>query len=118
MVATNHIRARRCGDVLVVGFTRPDVIDPVYIRSAGDEMYHLVRDLDDPRVVVDFEGIRTMSSMSIAVVLGLKRVIDKRNGRLCVANVLDEIRGVFRLTRATKKLGFFADTDQAVASVR
>ena len=86
-VTKRYIVVRRAGGAAIVKFTRPDLIDPVYIRAAGDEIFALIKNVAQPRVVIDFDGIRYLSSATLSVLRALHEVIRKSGGRLAISAV-------------------------------
>lgn len=113
--SNQHILVRRIDDVLIARFTRPDVIDRDYIRSAAHEMYREVKDDPAPRIVVDFDGIKYLSSCAVRAIAALNRVT---RGGVRVANVFDEVAHVFRLARLPKHVCCYASTRDAIGTLQ
>jgi anti-anti-sigma factor len=104
--------------VQVITFSRPDVLDAAYIQQLGDDIYHHLKDIPSPRVVIDLENVRFLSSAALSMLIALQRVVDKQGGKIGVANVRDDIVKVFKLTKVHKILKIHASTDKAMKSVR
>ena len=111
-----NLIVRRNDDITVVAFARGDIIDAAYIQDIEDEMARLVASVDPPSVVIDFERVRFLTSSALGILVGLRGQLHRRGGRLCIANVVDELLEVFLLTRLTKILDMYGTTEKAVAS--
>ena len=95
----SYLVTRREGDVLIIGFLRADVIDLDYIRCAGDELEALVNAENPPRLIIDFEGVRYLSSPALSLLVSLSDDVRTRKGDLRIANVADEVYAMFRLAK-------------------
>jgi anti-anti-sigma factor len=104
--------------VHVISFSRPDVLDAAYIQRLGDDIYHHLKDISSPRVVIDLDNVRFLSSAALSMLIALKTVVDKQNGKICIANVRDEILKVFKLTKLNKMLKIHDNTEKAIKSVQ
>ena len=103
--------------VHVITFSRPDVLDAEYIEQLGDDIYRHLKTVDAPRVVIDLHGARQLSSAALGMFIALKKVIEKRGGRICIANVHRELLEVFKITELHKLLAIHDSTDEAVRNL-
>jgi anti-anti-sigma regulatory factor len=85
----------------VVEFNRPDVVDGVEIKQAGDEIYHYLKERDGIKLVLDFHRVEHLSSGA---------------GQLRVAAVNDDLQKVFKLMRLHKLVTITKTTDDAIES--
>lgn len=108
LVVQQHERA------LVIAFSRPDVIDLDYIREVADELHGLVETVEPPFIVIDFERVRYLSSSALGVLVALSERIRERDGEIGIANVSDEILGVFELTKLPRVIRVFRTTAEAI----
>ncbi len=106
------------GGVHVISFERADVLDAFEIERLGDDIYHCIKTIDAPRVVVDLAKVQHLSSSAISMLIALKTVAEKRNGKVAIANVSRDIMEVFKLTKLHKLINIHNDTDKAVSSLR
>lgn len=87
------------GEINVVMFSRPDVLDGHYISDLGKELAAFVAPLDAPRLVIDLENVTFLSSAALGMLVTIRNAVQERGGRLCLAGVRTDVRRVFELTR-------------------
>lgn len=109
---------RQDGDVRVIEFSRADVLDPVYIENVGREVDAIIEECDSPRILIDFNRVHFLSSAALGVLIATNKAVEAKSGRLCVANVGDDVYTVFKLTKFNKAVKVFDDTDRAMKYLR
>jgi anti-sigma B factor antagonist len=100
----------------VVEFTRADLVDAALIQTIGDDIYHVVRRLDQPKIVVDFQNVERLSSAALGMLIALDKVITKQSGQLRIANVSKDVLDIFKLTKLDSVLPIRKSTQEAVDS--
>ena len=86
------------GDARVIEFTRTDLTDGAFIKKAGDEIYDIIKKLENPKVVIDFGQVERLSSATLGMLVALKKVIvEKMQGQLRVCNVTGNLPDIFRM---------------------
>jgi len=106
------------GGVHVIAFERANVLDAYEIQRLGDDIYQFIKTLDAPRVVVDLARVQHLSSSAIGMLIAIKTVVEKRDGKVAIANVSRDIMEVFKLTKLHKLIKIHDDTGKAVSSLR
>ena len=102
----------------MIRFSRADVLDAHYIEQLGDQIYHHLKTVDAPRVVVDLGNVRHLSSAALGMLIALRKVIvDKQGGKIALANVREELRKVFRITKLDRLMKIHDGTQQAIAAL-
>ena len=109
--------SRVLNGVHVIKFSRPDVLDAYYIQRFGDQIYHHIKKLEAPRVVVDLDNVHHLSSAAIGMLIALRKIIEQRAGKICIANVSSDLWEIFKLTNLQKLLKIHDGTDKAVKSL-
>ena len=109
---------RQTGNVLIIGFTRADMTDANLITQVGDEIYHTVKELEKPRLVVDFARVERLSSATLGMLVALRKVVDKMDGQLRIANVAGSLIEIFKMTRLDVTLRVCKNTEAAVESFK
>lgn len=104
--------------VKVVEFSRPDVLDASYIERLGDHLKDWINTLERPRIVLDLHNVRHLSSSALGMFIVLKNTVDARGGKICISNVQDEIKQVFKLTKLHKLLKLHDTTRKACATMK
>ena len=113
----DNVVVRRTRDVTIAAFTRPDVIDLAYINKVADDLTELASTIDPPLLVVDFEGVRYLSSAALGMLLALSQMLEERGGKICIANVVAEVKGVFAITKLPRLIETYDTTREAVGSL-
>ena len=103
--------------VHVITFTKADVVDAYFIEQLGDGIYHHLKGVEAPRVVVDLIDVKHLSSAALGMLIALNTVVGKHNGRICIANVSDDLMMVFKLTKLHKLIKIHNSTEKAVKSL-
>ena len=105
--------------VHVIMFSRSDVLDQHYIKQLGDDIYHHLKPVDSPRVVVDLGNVEFLSSSALGMLIALRKVVeDKQGGEICIANIEGDLLEVFKLMKLHKLMKIHDSRDKAVASLR
>jgi len=112
-----NILARTEDGVIVASFNRPDVIDSIYITDAAVELKDLVAEMECPKLVIDFDRVRFLSSAALGMLVAINELAADRGGRLCVANVAKEVYEVFVLTNIPSVLSIHATVKEALRSL-
>lgn len=60
-------------------------------------------------VTVDMAAVKVVDSMGIAVLIAANNSLKAKNGRLCLANLDEEIASLFRLMRLDQHIEMLAD---------
>ena len=110
---TNLI-VHREGDVTVVAFNRADLIDPQYLRDVEEEIHGFVEDRTAPVVVVDFVGVRYLTSRALSMLLSVHNGLHHRGGELRIANVAPEVACVFKLVKLARVVNVFDTVELAL----
>ena len=113
----DNIVIRRTRGVTIAAFSRPDVIDMEFISKVADELDDLARTVEPPLLVIDFERVRYLSSAALGMLVSLSELLAERDGEMCIANVVTEVKGVFALTKLPKLIKTYESTREAVGSL-
>ena len=104
--------------VHVVRFSRADVLDAHYIEQLGDQIYRHLKGVDAPRVVIDLGSVRQLSSAALGMLIALQKVIvDRQGGKIALANVREDLRKVFKITKLDRLMKIHDGTQQAIAAL-
>ena len=112
------LTVRTVAEARVIEVAHTDLTDAAFINRIGDGIYSLVKDLDRPKVVIDFQKVERLSSAALGMLVALKKVLDRQNGQLRVANVCESVFDVFTITKLDRVLKTCKSTEEAVESFR
>jgi anti-sigma B factor antagonist len=94
-----RLEVRRHGERTVVRFPGCDRLDESNSEAVGLELSRLADDLDCPHLVLDFGGIRYLTSTTLGTLVSLNRKARSEGGRLALCNVGPEVAEVLAVTR-------------------
>lgn len=111
-----NLLIERIRDVTVVTLQDDQLLDAARITRVADALYELVEKQDRRRMVVDFSKIKSLSSMTLGVLLTLKQKIDERGGRLVLTGLAGTLRRLFELAALDRVFDFAPSADEALAA--
>ena len=88
--------------VTVASFADVDLISDQVIEEVAEELNTLPEGAGLERVVLNFRGVRAMSSSMHAVLLKFSRRVAASNGRLRLCRIDPSLREIFKITRFDK----------------
>jgi anti-sigma B factor antagonist len=101
-------------DILVVTFDSAAILNDFRNNALRESLYELVQGRNDPKFAVDLQKIDYLSSSGVALLVGLKRRVELRHGKI----VLFQVQPVVRDLLAVMKLDrFFVITDNEAHAV-
>jgi len=112
---TKRITVDTKGDYTVMGFRDADILDQVNIHEMGKEMYAVVEGSPGIKLIVDFDGVRFLSSSALGKLISLKRKVEETSGTLKMCRIKPEIMEVFRITKLDTVFDVYPDLDAAMA---
>jgi anti-sigma B factor antagonist len=83
-----------------------------------DALYEAVQSRDTPKVAFDMSAVDYLSSSGVAILVGLKRRTDAKNGRLVLFGVQPVVFDLLRIMKLTQYFAFADDEGRALASLR
>ncbi len=100
--------------VTVVNFGDVSILDSVHIDRIGQQLYELVDRFDRRQLVLDFSGVRLLSSQALGVLLTLRKKLQAAKGRLVICGLRPDLRKVFSITKLEKLFKFEPDEEHAL----
>ena len=105
------------GQVMVVEFTQPSLMDPLVLEAAGKRLHSLVDDEDQRKVLLDFERVQYLSSQAIGILLTMKKKLDALpHSRLVLCGIQPKLAELLRITRLDKVLTIKPTQKEALAN--
>jgi anti-sigma B factor antagonist len=93
------------GEVMVVEFKEPSLMDPVVLDAASKKLLALVDDEDRRKIILDFEKVQYLSSQAIGILLTMKKTLDALpNSKLILCGIGSRLAELLRITRLDKVL--------------
>ncbi|WP_435010621.1 STAS domain-containing protein [Tundrisphaera lichenicola] len=106
------------GDVLLISLDDPIAVNEGQAHGLRKLLYEPIESRDSPKVAIDLGGIDYLSSTGIALVIGLKRRVEAREGRLVLFQLRPEILDLFSVMKLTTLFTILPDQEQALDLLR
>ncbi len=110
------VTAQHQRDALVISVVRPDVLDPDYIEDARGEIADLIAAEEDPRIVINLEGVHFLSSTAVSMLIQTEELTRERGGQLRVCGISEKISEVLRIVRLPEIVRICETTNEAIRS--
>lgn len=117
MTEQSDLMLTRDKDVTIIQFREPTVLDVYHIDKISRELYALVEDEANRRLVMDFSQIKMLSSQTLSVLLKLRQNVQEVGGEIVISGINPGLYRVFKITNLQSVFEFFEDIDSAVASL-
>jgi anti-sigma B factor antagonist len=105
-------------DALLVTFNDPSGLNDFRNTPLRDALFDLVQTRPDPRVALDMNKVDYLSSSGVAILVGLKRRIETRNGRIVLYRLQTIVRDLLQVMKLDRYFVIVDDEDEALASLR
>ncbi len=77
-------------------------------------LYGAVESRDVPRVIVDLGAIDYITSTGIALLIGIKRRVESRGGKVVLCRLRDEVHELFRIMKLVQLFEIVAGEAEAI----
>jgi anti-sigma B factor antagonist len=114
----SQFQSRESPDGLVITLDSPVPLNDFRDSTFREELYELVQSKADPRVVVNLGAIDYLSSSGVAILVGLKKRIDLKQGKLILCRVQPLICDLLKVMRLHQYFTFANDEPDALAMIR
>lgn len=103
--------------VLVITFDDPQGLNDGRSDAFRLALYELVEDLEQPRVAADLGPVDYLSSSGVAILVGLKRRVDAKQGKLVLFQLHPYVQDVLRITKLVQFFTISPDRPSALAAL-
>jgi anti-sigma B factor antagonist len=118
MGTMNPPLVREEGDILLITLDDPVAVNEGQAYGLRQALYGKVETLEAPKVAIDLGAIDYISSSGIALLIGLKRRIEAREGRLVLFHLRGEVFELFGHMRLASLFAIVPDQEQAFNLLR
>ncbi len=105
------------GGVHVILFSGRKVLDSLEADALAETLRSYIEQIEEPKVVLDLGSVQQLSSSALSMLITAKSTATIRGGKLCLANVGDELLEMFKVTKLDTVLRIHESTDAAVQSL-
>ena len=100
--------------VAVVNFRDSSILDGAAVQSIADELYELVDQQAQRKIVLDFSQVRFLSSMMLGVLISLQKKSQDIKGKMVLCGLRADLYRVFEIMKLDKMLTFAKDEAEAM----
>jgi anti-anti-sigma factor len=112
-----NVHIRNEGDITIVNFEDPRLLEAYKIEQIGTELYPLVDKLDRKKLVLDFSKVQFFASAAIGLLINLQKKSAAIDGTLVICGLRNELKKVFELLKLTKVFTFCESVEAALESL-
>jgi anti-sigma B factor antagonist len=103
--------------VLIITFDDAQGLNDGRSDAFRQALYELLKDLEQPRVAADLGPIDYLSSSGVAILVGLKRRVDSKQGKLVLFQLHPYVQDVLRITKLSQYFTITTDRPAALAAL-
>ncbi len=105
-------------DALLVQFESASGLNDFRNSGLRDSLYELVQTRPDPRFALDLAKVDYLSSSGVAILVGLKRRVEARGGKIVFYHVQPVVRDLLAVMKLDRFFTIADDQSRALASLR
>jgi anti-sigma B factor antagonist len=109
---------REESDILSIIFESPAGLNDFRNSPLRDSLYELIQTREEPRISLDMAKVDYLSSSGVAILVGLKRRIETRNGKLVLLHVQPIVRDLLQVMKLDRYFTLVEDQHAAFALLR
>ena len=109
---------REESDALIIDFESAAGLNSFHNNALRDSLYELVQGRQEPRVALDLLNVDYLSSSGVAILVGLKRRVETRSGKLVLYNVQPIVTDLLKVMKLDRYFLISEDEHSALASLR
>ena len=104
------------GEILTIGFAQARISDEIVTEHLHRELIELVLACQEPKILLDFQGVRFLASAALGVVIRLQKRCRETGRGLKLCRLSAEVRQVFKVTNLEKILDIHESPEEAMAA--
>ena len=116
MAGYRRLDVNEVGDVTVVRFRDPKIIEDINIQELGHELFKLVEVENREKLLLNFSSVDFLSSAALGKLITLDKKVKSHGGVLKLSNIRPEIYEVFAITKLNRLFDIKDDEADALAT--
>jgi anti-sigma B factor antagonist len=116
MSTHRRLEVNDVGDVTVVHFRDPKIIEDLRIQELGHELFHLVETEKRKKLVLNFSSVDFLSSAALGKLITLDKKVKAHEGSLKLCCIRPEIYEVFTITKLDRLFDIKEEEADALAA--
>jgi len=109
-----HLSVEHVNGISVVHFEDDQIDSEELIRKIGDQLYGLVEEKEGSKLLLDFSGVRHLSSSMIGKLINLKRKSVAVHGQVKICCLSPYLRTIFDVCRLDRVFDIYNDEQDAL----
>lgn len=109
---------REESDALIIVFESAAGLNDFRNNALRDSLYDLVQSRKEPLVALDLLKVDYLSSSGVAILIGLKRRVETRQGKIVLFHVHPVVLDLLKVMKLDRYFPFADDEHAALASLR
>ncbi|RLJ01215.1 MAG: hypothetical protein DRP08_05825 [Candidatus Aenigmatarchaeota archaeon] len=118
MTEESQLIVEQVGEVSIVGFSEPTLLNAYHVNESAKELYNLIEKQGHRWIVLDLSTIKMLSSQTLGVFLNTRQKLAKLGGKVVISGIDPKLSRLFRITNLDSMFEFFPDTSLAVESLK
>ena len=106
------------GDVTVVELLDEEILNESSIGESADLLFFMVQDNPSVQLLLDFSGVKHISSMMLGILVKLNKSVIEGGGSLKLCCINQTLYTVFEITQLYRGLSIYEDEQMALESFR
>ena len=109
------LRVRTIERTVIVRFEDAEILfEESAVHTVGRELHRLIEDEAHTRLVVNFAGVRYLSTEVLAILAGLQRKVDPVRGSIVLCGLEPLLRDMVRITHLDRVFDICGDEAEAL----
>jgi anti-anti-sigma factor len=113
-----RINVTERGGATVVQFRDSKILEDRTIQQLGSELIDLIQGRNAPKMVLDFTGVKYLSSAALGKLITLRRKVDQLGGQLKLCEIDPETMDVFKIAKLDDYFEIHRDQNSALSSLK
>jgi anti-sigma B factor antagonist len=105
-------------DALIISIEEPSALNDFRSNSFRDAFYETVQTHEEHRVALDLGRVDFLSSSGVAILVGLKRRVETRQGKIVLFHVHPIVSDLLKVMKLDRYFPLADDEHAAMASLR
>src|SRR5437879_13268964 len=110
----NCLEIEQIGDVNVAKFTTQRILSEGKMYRVCQELDGLGREAGHQQVILNFDGVRRLSSEVVGKLMALRHTFENRGGQLAVCNVHPSLLEIFDVCKLPEVMTFYSSEQEAL----
>ncbi len=115
-MAEAQLVVQNIGGVVIASFSGASILDAQAIEAIGEQLYELVDEQAQRKILLDFSHVRFLSSSLLGVLISLQKKSQVIKGQVTICSLRADLRKPFKITHLDKLFKFYDNEEDALKS--